>query len=78
MSDVFDSDKAIERCSAMWLALGEQIACAIPDIVTNDQAQRAIRWATYAEACFWKATGECDSHYIKDVLPPSPQSGGAE
>lgn len=65
----FDSFKAAERTNKMWIALGEQIAAAIPDIVINDSLPtRAIRWATCAEACFWKATGEADSHDVKDVL----------
>lgn len=58
----------------MWLALGEQIADAIPDIVIGDDPKKAIRWATCAEACFWKATGECDAHDVKDVLIPWPET----
>lgn len=65
----FDSIKACERVNAMWKALGEQIATGIPDIVINaDDPAQAIRWATCAEACFWKATGESDTHDVKDVL----------
>lgn len=67
-----DSFNACERTSAMWLALGEQIAAAIPDIVIgSDDPAKAVRWATCAEACFWKATGDADTHDVKDVLPPS-------
>lgn len=66
--DDFDSMRAVDRCSKMWFALGEQISSAIPDIVLGDQPEKAIRWATCAEACFWKATGECDTHDVKDVL----------
>ena len=61
--------EAGERVNAMWLRLAEQIAEGVPDLVINDQPQAAIRWATYAEACFWKATGEADTHDVKDVLP---------
>lgn len=65
----FDSMKAGERVSDMWRALGEQIAGAIPDIIINDSTPtRALRWATCAEACFWKATGDADTHDVKDVL----------
>ena len=68
---MFDSSTAGERTSKMWLALAEQIEAAIPDIaVSGDDPGKAIRWATCAEACFWKATGEADTHDIKDVLPP--------
>lgn len=63
--DSFDAGK---KTSDLWLALGEQIAAAIPDIVINDDPVKAIRWATCAEACFWKATGEADTHDVKDVL----------
>jgi hypothetical protein len=67
--DDFDSMKAGQRVSEMWRALGEQIAAAIPDIVINDSTPtRAVRWATCAEACFWKATGEADTHDVKDIL----------
>lgn len=65
-----ESSEAAERTNKMWQDLGEQIAAAIPDIVINDSVPtRALRWATCAEACFWKATGEADTHDIKDVIP---------
>ncbi len=67
-----DSTEACERTAAMWLALAEQIAGAIPDIVIGtDDPGKAIRWATCAEACFWKSTGDADTHDVKDVLSPS-------
>lgn len=70
----FDSQEAGDRSGDMWLKLGEQIAAAIPDIIISaDDPAKAIRWATCAEACFWKSTGECDTHDVKDVLA-APQS----
>ncbi len=80
MTDVdgvdFDSNAAVAKINAMWVALGEQIAGAIPDIVIGcDDPAKAIRWATCAEACFWKATGEADTHDVKDVLPPAQAKG---
>lgn len=63
-----DSLVAVERVNQMWLALGEQIAGALPDIVIEGKPEEAIRWATCAEACFWKSTGESDTHDVKDVL----------
>lgn len=70
MSDEpMNSTKAGERCNEMWRSLGEQIAGALPDIVIDGNPQKAVRWATFAEACFWKATGEADTHDVKDVLP---------
>jgi len=70
-----DSNEACEKANNMWLALGEQLAAAIPDIVIGDDPGKAIRWAAAAEACFWKSTGEADTHDVKDVLPlfPTPQ-----
>lgn len=70
MTDDYDSLKAGQRVSSMWLALAEQLSGAVPDIVIADDPAKALRWATYAEACFWKATGESDTHDIKDVLHP--------
>jgi hypothetical protein len=68
-----DTNEACERSGQMWLALAEQIAGAIPDIIiTSDDPAKAIRWATCAEACFWKATGEADTHDVKDVLRVTP------
>lgn len=64
----FNLMKAGERISDMWKALADQIAGAIPDIVIGDDPVKAIRWATCAEACFWKATGEADAHDVKDIL----------
>lgn len=75
--DFFDSDKAARATSQMWLKLGEQIATAIPDLIIDGRPVEALRWATCAEACFWKATGEADTHDIKDVLGPSPAPAGA-
>lgn len=65
-----DSAEIAERIGKMWAELGEQIAAAIPDILIADDPTKAIRWATCAEACFWKATGEADTHDVKDILPP--------
>ncbi len=79
MSDFdYDAMKAGEKVSTMWLALAEQIAAAVPTlIIDNDDPVKAIKWATCAEACFWKATGDADTHDVKDILPkaaPEPQS----
>ncbi len=59
-----------ELVANMWQQLGEQIMSAIPGIVIADEPEKAIRWATCAEACFWKSTGDADTHDVKDVLPP--------
>lgn len=63
----FNSDKAAQRTSQMWAQLGEDIAKGLKDMAMNDPVQ-AIRDACCAEACFWKATGEADTHDVKDVL----------
>lgn len=73
MPETIDTAVACERIGEMWLKLAEQIADGVPDLVINDRPQDAIRWATYAEACFWKATGECSTHDVKDVLPSPPE-----
>jgi hypothetical protein len=65
---MFDSSQSGERVSAMWLKLAEQLEASIPDHVIAGDPVRAIEWACCAEACFWKATGEADTHDIKDVL----------
>ena len=70
-----DSIETSEKVNAMWLALGEQIANAVPGFVEDSRPQKAIRWATYAEACFWKATGEADTHDVSDVLPLAGTEG---
>ena len=69
--EYFDSDKAARRTSEMWLALGDKIAAATLNFEDGDPSE-AIRWATCAEACFWKATGEADTHDVKDVIAPRP------
>lgn len=66
-----DSGEAGERTSKMWLALAEQIAEVVPTLVIDDRPVDAIRWATCAEACFWKATGDSDTHDVKDILRPN-------
>jgi hypothetical protein len=64
----FDSLKCGAAVCKMWRDLAEQIATAVPDLVIADDPVKAIHWATCAEACFWKATGEADTHDVKDVL----------
>lgn len=74
-----DSLAAAERVNAMWSDLGEKIAEQIPEILnSHNEPSMAIRWATCAEACFWKATGEADSHDVKDVLAPIIQSNAKD
>lgn len=70
-----DTVDTAELVNAMWKQLAEQIMGAIPDIVIADDPAKAIRWAAAAEACFWKSTGDSDTHDVKDVLPlfSSPQ-----
>lgn len=78
MSEEYDSATAGLKTHEMWLALAKQIADAVPNIAVEDPV-KAIQWATCAEACFWKATGECDTHDVKDVLPkPAITSGMSE
>jgi hypothetical protein len=72
---VFDSDKAAQRVSRLWADLGERIATAVVGFEGDDPVD-AIRWACCAEACFWKATGEADTHDVKDVLALPPLSQG--
>ncbi len=75
-----DSSDALQACNAMWLALAEQIKGELAALVVNGEPEKALRWATYAEACLWKATGEADTHDISDVIPPiaSHDRNGAE
>jgi hypothetical protein len=76
----FNSMKAGERVSAMWLKLAETIEGFAVQQAVNDPVQ-AIRDACAAEACFWKATGDADTHDVKDVLAlsvPSDQLGRGE
>lgn len=63
-----ETSEAADKTNAMWLALAEQIAATVPDLVIASDPVEAIRWATCAEACFWKSTGDADTHDVKDVL----------
>lgn len=63
-----ETNEISEKVNAMWLALGEQIASAVPDLVISHDPVDAIRWATCAEACFWKATGDSSTHDVGDIL----------
>lgn len=70
-----ESFEAGLRSNKMWLDLGEMLAGSLEGIVLNEQdAVKAVKWATCAEACFWKATGEADCHDVKDVLIPAAAS----
>jgi hypothetical protein len=68
---VADDFEAGIETSAMWRALARQLRDAIPDIVIEGDPVKAVKWATCAEACFWKASGEGEAHDVKDVLPPT-------
>lgn len=63
------TDQVIARLSRMWSKAGKQFSDAIPDAIIAGDMHRAIHLALCAEACFWKATGETDTHGIKDLLP---------
>jgi hypothetical protein len=63
----FDCDAAVARMGRMWRTLGERLAKVVENYDGNEPTE-AILWATCAEACFWKATGEGESHDVKDVL----------
>lgn len=69
-----DSGDAGSATNKMWQDLAEQIAALVPDLVIEGDPVKAIHWATCAEACFWKATGEADMHDVKDVLITAPIS----
>jgi hypothetical protein len=64
-----ESIQAAERINEMWERLGTQFADSVPDHVIAGDAAKAIKAALCAEACFWKSTGEADTHDVKDVLP---------
>lgn len=66
---MFDSDKAAMRLRRMWLRLAGLLEAETSKLVERGYLKEAIQAGTYAEACFWKATGETDMHDIKDVLP---------
>lgn len=57
------------RIGQMWRQLGDVIESGLSQHVDAGNPIEAIRWATCAEACFWKATGEAATHDVKDVLP---------
>lgn len=74
-----DSAEAGERTAKMWQSLGEVIANGLESwVIDSSDPAKAIHWATCAEACFWKATGEADTHDVKDVLPRSPQETASD
>lgn len=63
-----ETSDALERINRMWLSLAEQFEGTIPEMVHNGHAKDAITTATYAEACFWKSTGEAETHDVREVL----------
>jgi hypothetical protein len=63
-----DSFHTSEKVNRMWSRLARRIERRLPDILEKYGPQDAVRHATFAEACYWKATGESDTHDVKDVL----------
>ena len=66
---MIDAAKSGENTSKVWEELAQRFADAIPDLFIGGEPQKAIQYATYAEACWWQATGEGDAWNVKDVLP---------
>ena len=64
-----DTTEVCEKTSKMWGDLGDQIAAVIPTLVEGGAPMKAMHYATCAEACYWKSTGDADTHDVKDVLP---------
>lgn len=66
----FDNPAVIAgaKVNAMWRDLAQQITDAVPTFVINDDPEKALQWARYAEACWWQATGDSDTNDLKDVL----------
>lgn len=63
-----DDFAVAEKVNRMWLRLARSIERRLPDVMIDHGPLTAIRYATMVEACYWKATGEADTHSVNDVL----------
>lgn len=64
-----DLAQVSERVNDMWKALAERFVSKVGSVDILNDPRSAIHMALCAEACFWKGSGESDTHDIKDVLP---------
>jgi len=62
-----DTDQAAARCNRMWRKLGGLYERAAYAAIEAHSFSVAIECARKADACFWQATGECDTIALKEV-----------
>lgn len=67
MADAFDANEAILQAKINWLKLGRAFSAAV-DSASSDwgcegpqQADEAMAFAARAEACLFRATGDCEA-----------------
>lgn len=65
-----NSAEALEKINAMWLRLARRIDRKLPAILEKCGPRYAVDYARFAEACYWQATGDAESHGVTDVLRP--------
>lgn len=63
-----DTDVAAQKVNDMWLRLARRIDRKLPAILEKCGPRYAVDYARFAEACYWQATGDCDTNDVKDVL----------
>lgn len=63
-----DTNDAVKASTEMWESFAKQLAEAIPHLVSSGAVHQALQFAVCAEACFFQATGECDSFGVKEAF----------
>lgn len=66
-----DTSEISQTIAKMWLGLAEHAHAAAKEIlVASSTPEVAAQWAKYAEAFYWRATGESDAIDLStDNLP---------
>ena len=67
-AEAFDAMDALPEIKAMWLRLARYLAALSEGsdwIDSPKEAAIAMAWAAQAEACFWRATGDCDAPSVE-------------
>lgn len=61
----YDASAALAEMRIMWLRLGRRIASIVENsddwMDDRNAADEVMGWASRAEACLWRATGDADA-----------------
>lgn len=65
------------RAAAMWERLASSIEECAHSMVIEGDVERAVRWAMFADACFYQSTGEGPAQAVTELVGKSEPAQSA-